>query len=322
MMHINGKKLITLRRRSNLSAETLAYVAGIGRATITRIENGRTTSSNSNTIEKLARALRCQPEDLAAPPAPADAMTALNEQRDASVHISVACQNALMLIARRYGEEQETILELAPLLFDIVARESLIERRKNLDELRVARNALNSMSSRFPHLGDRYTNDWDAEEADFREERSIARNDIRGNYVHSDEALPDCFFPRMLDDDERSPFVAHIRRRCQLIADEGYEAPHLESVNDWVQCTLGFPEADDLAGGDKELSSAIMRGLVPIATLPKQLLKDERLQDRKQWMREQIEEWNERARALADEIEIELEDLLRAMRGNDDEASK
>lgn len=156
-MQINPEKLIALRKSAGLTAQVLADEAAVGRATITRIENGNTLNSNRTTVTRLAKALRCRPEELSTPPDNRDHLGTLAHRRSIKIEMSAASHNALLLIAGRYGEQAATILELAPLLFDMVATESLIERRRNLAELQLHRDAIGEMSDRFPHLALRFT---------------------------------------------------------------------------------------------------------------------------------------------------------------------
>ncbi|MEM1330157.1 MAG: helix-turn-helix transcriptional regulator [Planctomycetota bacterium] len=52
-----------LRKAAGLSQEDLAFAAGLHRTAISHIEQA-TRSSTLETVEKLARALECQPKDL------------------------------------------------------------------------------------------------------------------------------------------------------------------------------------------------------------------------------------------------------------------
>ena len=200
-MQINPEKLIMLRKRDRLTAEGLAELAGVGRATITRIENGRTAAHNATTIDRLCKALGCKPDDLATPPEKSDPAKLFVSRQSTPYDMSAACQNALSLVALRYGEKPETILELAPLLFDLIARESLIERRDTLAALRSHREAIGAMASKFPHFSGRFTNDWEADDFEHREEMSIDRDDLRGEFVHADDSMNDSFYPDGFDEE-------------------------------------------------------------------------------------------------------------------------
>ncbi|MDZ4137677.1 MAG: helix-turn-helix transcriptional regulator, partial [Erythrobacter sp.] len=132
MSTINPEKLIFLRKEAGLTAEALADAAHVGRATITRIENGKAGATRTETVKRLASTLKCQPADLFKPPEPDQARSLFDDRAPLDLSISTAAQNALELVAMRYNETRETILELAPLLFDLVARESLFERNERL----------------------------------------------------------------------------------------------------------------------------------------------------------------------------------------------
>lgn len=303
-MQINSEKLIMLRKQKDLSAEALAEASGVGRATITRIENGRTATQNRTTVERLCKALRCKPEDLATPPEKVEAGNSLSSRRATPYGMRIASQNALALIAARYDEKPETILELAPLLFDIFARESLIARREALTELRSRRAAIGAMSNKFPHLSGRFTVDWEAEDFDDREQVSIDRDDIRGEFVHADSAWSDSFYPNEFDEEGDNPFVFHLKARCERLGACGYEAPRVDVITRSFGPVydIGLPEAAKLAGGDDDLAQAIVAGWVPVASIPKELLNEERLADRQKWLREKQSESKARSAALFAEL--------------------
>lgn len=309
-MQINPEKLIMLRKRNRLTAEALAELAGVGRATITRIENGRTAVHTATTIGRLCKALGCKPEDLASPPEKTDPAKLLSSRQSTPHDMSAACQNALSLVAIRYGEKPETILELAPLMFDLIARESLIERRDTLAALRAHRDAIGAMASKFPHFSGRFTNDWEADDFEHREELSIDRDDLRGELVHADNSMNDSFYPDGFDEECDNPFVAHLKGRCERLGQRGYEVPRLDAISRWLGPTyeLCLAEAAELAGGDDELAHALVSGVVPVASIPKELLKAERLSDRQEWMRQQRSESADRTNALL--AELGLADIL------------
>jgi len=58
------EKLKTERRRAALTQEELANKAGVGIATIARIETGDITEPRVSTLHKLAGALGLEPRDL------------------------------------------------------------------------------------------------------------------------------------------------------------------------------------------------------------------------------------------------------------------
>ncbi len=311
MTTINPEKLIFLRKQMGLTASALADEAKLGRATVTRIENGNAPKPREHTIKQLAKALRRQPSELATPPeAPAQNDPILGRSR-MQLGMSDAAQNALILVARRYGESRESILELAPLLFDLVARESLRERKSRLAELDAHRSAISAMSNKFPHLSGRFTCDWAAKEFDFREERSIERADLRGAHVHADETMDDAFYPNEFDDETSNPFVTHLRSRLLAIAEDGREGATIEAwsryVGPWYE--IGLPEALEIAGDDEVIADALVRGVIRIDAIPTDLLRKDQIDERKKWAHQRLKEHSSRMNEIWGELGIDLSDL-------------
>lgn len=61
---IVGKNIKRLREEQNLTQAELVRKAGVGKATINEIENGKRQSLNSNTINKISNALNVSAEEL------------------------------------------------------------------------------------------------------------------------------------------------------------------------------------------------------------------------------------------------------------------
>jgi len=289
MSTINPQKLIFLRKEAKLTAEALAVEAGVGRATITRLENGTAGATRAETARRLANALKCQIADLFTPPAAEQSQTIFTDRVPLSISISSAAQNALELVAIRYNETRETILELAPLLFDLLARESLLERSRHLAELCIRRDAVASMGEHYSHLGGRFLHDWQAEEVESREETSIRNRDIRAVYVLDDDRVEDAFVPTDYDDECNNPFVDYLNRRLVNVKSDSETAPSLHVWPVWRSPSyeIGSEEALAIARGDEDLARAILSGAVPLAKIPKNLRNPDAEEARIDWMREQ-----------------------------------
>ena len=300
MSTINPDKLIFLRKEAGLTAEALADAAHVGRATITRIENGKAGVTRPETAKRLANTLKCQSADLFTPPDPDQARNFFNDRAPLDLSISNAAQNALELVAMRYNETRETILELAPLLFDLVARESLLERSNRLAELSARRDAVGEMGRHFSHLGGRFLHDWQAEEVETQEEISIRKRDVRASYVLESTKIEDAFVPQDYDEECDNPFVDHLKRRMEEVRQDGDDAPSLDVWPVWRSPSydVGNGEALVLAQGDIELARSILTGAVQLARLPKNLRGADAAEARLGWMREQ--------KALHDEKIAEL----------------
>ena len=99
MSTINPQKLIFLRKGAKLTAEALAVEAGVGRATITRLESGTAGATRAETAKRLANALKCQVADLFTPPDAEQSQSLFNDRVPLNISISSAAQNALELVA-------------------------------------------------------------------------------------------------------------------------------------------------------------------------------------------------------------------------------
>jgi transcriptional regulator with XRE-family HTH domain len=308
MSTINPEKLIFLRKEAGLTAEALADAAHVGRATITRIENGKAGAPRTETVKRLANTLKCQPRDLFTPPEPDQARSLFNDRTPLDLSISTAAQNALELVAMRYNETRETILELAPLLFDLVARESLFERRERLAELSARRDAVAEMGCHFSHLGGRFLHDWQAEEVEVQEETSIRRRDLRASYVLESDSIEDAFVPLDYDEECDNPFVDHLKRRMEEVRQDGDDAPSLDVWPVWRSPSydVGSAEALILAQGDEKLARSILTGAIQLARLPKNLRSADADEARLAWMRQQKAQHEEKLQKLLGDLLIDV----------------
>ncbi len=308
MSTINPEKLKFLRNEAGLTAEALADAARVGRATITRIENGKPGATRAETVKRLARALKCQHEHLFTPPEPDQGRSWFDDRAPLDLSISSAAQNALELVAMRYNETRETILELAPLLFDLVARESLLERSRRIAELGARRAALAEMGRDFSHLGGRFLHDWPAEDVETHEEASIRKRDLRASYILESESIEDAFLPRDYDGECDNPFVGHLKRRMDAVKREDDDAPSLDAWPVWRSPSydIGNEEALVIAQDHEELARAILSGAVPLARLPKNLRAPDSEEARLAWMLEEKAQHDKRVDELLGDLLIDV----------------
>lgn len=289
MSTINAEKLAWLRKRARKTVDELAEAAKVGRATITRIENGRTRSSNPVTVKRLAEALNCREAELFTAPSDEDDKAQLAAREPVDFEMSTEAQNALHLVAMRYDETLDTIVELAPLLFDLFARESLRDRSRRLAQAASLREAIAALAADCSHIGERLFNDWDAEEIERREEASIRANDLRASYIMKLGLAEDGFFPDDYDEDAMNPFVASLKQRLEAVREDGDDAPAIESLSRWghADYNIGLREALQITGGDKHLAESIAWGHIPLARMPKALRTADAHEARLAWLREQ-----------------------------------
>ena len=100
-----------------------------------------------------------------------------------NVELSHESRNALALVSKRYAVKPLEIIEFVPLLFHLVAAETLAERAARLERLRAARQEVENLGNAFPHIAERLVNGWTGEDLDEREERSIRARDLRGDLL-------------------------------------------------------------------------------------------------------------------------------------------
>ena len=290
---INPNTLNYLRdRKCGLTLDALAEKSMVNRSTISRIERGKITRPSQNTIERLSKALGCNAEKLASPieTDDKDEGSILTRRRSApGLKMSNAAQNALELVSWRYGVLPEEILDFAPLLFDIAAVESLIERRARLNALKERRSAVDELSQEFPHLSDRLFNlATDADEIEWLEDQSIRSLDIKGEKIAEAGFDPEPGFGEM---GHYNPFMLFLRARAQQIADKvpqwrGEVSDWDYSGPDYVICEN---EAAACANDDQEIVDGIINGRAKLTGLPTSLLGEDRVAERLGWFREQIE---------------------------------
>ena len=308
MSTINAEKLAWLRKRARKTVDELAESAKVGRATITRIENGRTRSSNPVTVTRLAEALSCREAELFTPPADEGEKAQMAEREPVDFEMSTEAQNALHLVAMRYHESLDTIVELAPLLFDLFARESLKERRRRLAELESHRKAIAALSADCSHIGERLFNDWDADEIERREEASIRANDLRASYIMKLGGAEDGFFPDYYDEDSMNPFVSFLKQRLNAVSDGDADAPTIDSVSRWghAEYNIGLREALQITGGDRPLADWIVWGSIPLTRMPKALRAADAHEARLAWLREQAAIHSAKLDSLFGDLNIEV----------------
>lgn len=308
MSTINAEKLAWLRKRARKTVDELAEAAKVGRATITRIENGRTRSSNPVTVTRLAEALNCREAELFTAPSDEDEKAQMAAREPVDFEMSTQAQNALHLVAMRYDESLDTIVELAPLLFDLFARESLKERSRRLAELESHRRAIAALAADCSHIGERLFNDWDADEIERREEASIRANDLRASYIMKLGGAEDCFFPDDYDDDSMNPFVAFLKQRLEAVRGHGADTPSIDSLSRWGRAdyNIGLREALQITGGDELLADLILWGFIPLARMPKALRAADAHNVRLAWLREQAAVHSAEVASLFSDLNIEV----------------
>lgn len=289
------------RQKLKLSLDDLARRAGVDRTTLHRIETGRMTRNAEHVVTRLAKVFRLEPDQLTAIEVAADDSAGddveggpeslFSYRSQLNVRVPHEIRNALHLVAWHYGMRPLDIIELAPLLFHVVAAETLKERATQLASLRELRGRISDMSGSFPHLHERMLNDWNGEEIELREERSIAARDLRGDKVDEGDDFVDTR-PLDYDDSVDNPFVAQLRARLAAIQPTGSESELFDYWSD------GYPpryeicreQAHAYLGGDAEAGEEIVTGRVGLHEIPREMRDADQAAARATWVKDRAAE--------------------------------
>lgn len=290
MARINPRIAKRERLKLKLSLEELARKSGVNKSTLHRIESGAMSRNVEHVVERLAKQFKMDAEALIAPVAEeedSEAETLFSYRSQLNLRVSHQVRNALHLVAWRYRLKPLDIIELAPLLFHIVASETLNERTAKLATLREARTRIADMASAFPHLHERMLNDWNGEEIELREELSIAARDLRGERVDEGDDYIDTR-PLDYDDGAHNPFVTQLRQRLAAIQLANAEPELFDYWSDGCgpRYEICREEALRYMGGDAEAAEHIVMGQIGLHEVPRELRDAGHTGDRVTWVKE------------------------------------
>ena len=181
---INPERLKELRTRLKLSRRKLAKRSGVSERQIVRIEDADTNSPvRPATLKKLADALDIDAEMLAQNSKHHDPVP-LPPPQDIQLSIKVDSQIRLAydLVKHRYGASQKDIINLAPLLYVLLAEGSLAWRKQWLEEAKVTMNRLEQLADQRRFLD---IDEGQMEESITVEQESIERNDHLGRIAEA-----------------------------------------------------------------------------------------------------------------------------------------
>lgn len=144
-MQIIPHRLYQLRTARSLTRKVLAGRAGVSVRQIQRLENpvDASRSVRPTTVTKLAQALGVNAKDLTGAPVTSDQSRTVHIGRSLRPGVSLAYE----LVGRRYGVTVGEILNMAPLLFALVAEQSLSWRAAEYDRISDAADRLLALAS-------------------------------------------------------------------------------------------------------------------------------------------------------------------------------
>ena len=281
------------RERARLSQEGLAEKSRIGKKTISRIENGKGGNTRAHTIKSLSAALQIKPDDLAKAPEEMTPENPVNRMFKAYVDTDVAL--AYALVEQRYNVQYQSLVEMAPLFFTLLAEGSLAWRREKLATVDEAADRLRDWGESGGHSAC-----WPAlfEMENYaipEEEDSIKSCDLFGEEFSN--RADECGF----DPYRENPFSEYLKK---LIADickakecEGIlELQSIDSSDDFFiraegkmpDYALCNSEIESITKGNSKAKYALAWGHVKISDIPEELQEDEASEKRIQWMMERI----------------------------------
>ncbi len=304
---VDAGRLKALRQRRGLSQEGLAAAARVSKSQIQRIERDEAGSVRRHTLASLSRALRVDADVLTGRASLDDADGAAGTAVQMGARVSTETRLAYDLLARRYGIGAKHLIELAPLLFALLAESSLAARREKLAAATEVRDALEGMASEDPMLYfAKYLVDVDAGIA--AEGLSIAAADVLGRRIWQGDDLG-----RFDEDDLNvTPFEDHLREFADRLGVPGVvrieEFPLLMTdlwgVSSYRVCGDFL---DDVAGGSDGSRLALECGDVRLSEIPDELTASEATALRVEWLEARLGENGRRLQRAARRWEKLLE---------------
>ncbi len=186
---INRQTLQVERKRHGLSQQQLAVAIGCTKDTVSRWERGTSSRVRPHLRKPLCKALHVTWEQLTKP---ADRTSGESAYLNPTIKASIGerVRTPLQLAAARYGVRPQNVLDIAPLLFVIVAERSLLERERRLQELSDAiDHAEGILSEHFRHFGGCgvSTHTVESEDPFYGEKAALDNRDVFGSQMDSSE---------------------------------------------------------------------------------------------------------------------------------------
>ena len=313
-MHIDPDRLRQLRMRANLSRARLAERSKISLRQLHRLESESASSKSvrERTILELAKVLRVEPGvligDLPMPEPSSDEELEAGEQVQMSALVRPEVYLAYALIRRRYKVNPTTIINLAPLLFTLLAEGSLAWRSAKLEGVDEAAERLYNLGEPGGHLSFAFAANR-AKEGAAAEKESIEIGDLFGEDVAQDT------FDLGYDRFAHNPFADYLREVTLEIGkpdiimvdgeELGYDAP-ANFPHYWV-CEGDIRQ---IAGGSDKAAWALKNAHVRIGDIPDELWAEDATERRARWLEAKLPESDP----------SDLEGLLKGLYSDDTEA--
>jgi transcriptional regulator with XRE-family HTH domain len=266
---VDPERLKQMRKDRGLTQEALAERAHVDKQTIYRMEREQ-KPRRQKIVERVAKALPAELSDLTGdepiPKVPghqdADAEASSYQL---NVRVNAPVRNAFELVARRYRVSTTKIAQLAPLLFAIIAEETLQDRRRKLGEFEDQLGRLRELEQNFPGA---CIYSGDAEGFIEKEETSINNRDLFDS--------KGIFGFDAVDTNPFSTYLAALTSRHDDISVRAIKP----AATEYRVCRS---EAMELAANDPEIAEWLLNGEVPIHRMPRGMKS---VEERTEWMRQ------------------------------------
>jgi len=305
MAQMNGQALKRIRKDRHLTQEQLAEKSGVDKGTISRWEKLHGDRAvRELTVQSLCKALQVEAAALVGDPPPPDRdqipQTGLSKGQ-VNFRMNDIARNALALVTARYGVTRDQVVSVAPLLFFVVAEQSLKERGRRLTAAIDAADRLESVFGGMPHMP--AASLVSENDALLWETRSIEKRDLFGMLVA--ERAGD-MLPHDWEEDERNPFAVFLRNAVSEVSGTAsFESwsPHGEP-----RYSVCADDAATIVGGDPEAVDAILSGIAPLYLMIKEI-PGATPQRRAEWAKAKAAEVAEEAARFLRDLGANLGDL-------------
>lgn len=299
-MKFDPKRLKILRVENKLTAVKLAEKIRKTSKTIQRWENpkGKMASAPEDTVIALAKVLDVDVDVLTgvSPLPKMQGVGATSRRLHIGAKITPRTRNAYALTRDRYDVTPTQVIELAPLLFTLIAEGCLDYRREKIEKAEPHIDALNKMA----HGYSSYLCSQRAADGVFDEQESISKRDIFGNHIGQDAY--DFGYYQLTE----NPFAEYLKHLAQALTDKA--AVHYDDEEDWKIDEIPFftlcrDEIQALTEGDEELTYMVADGDVDLWKLPKDLRHSDKepadkTKQRIEWIRSEAEMHKEKLKEI------------------------
>ena len=279
---IDPESLKALRSAKGWSRSQLADRSRVSKRQLARLESAHSpVSVRMTTFKRIVEALGTDGEKLTGASVVAQNPEKL-EDIGLRVRVSPQLQLAYDLVSYRYGPTRREIVELAPLLFVLLAEGSLAWRRERAEKVDELIGRLHELGKHSPLYGASFLEH--VQDGNELERRSISNVDLMGNDVRREE---------WGDSYEGVPFCDYL---CKLAEDIGI-AGIVDFFPDTSDATVGYDTIwgaepyevcrdilGELTGTSKLARRALLHGNVRLPQIPKDLLSPEARDARVAWL--------------------------------------